>query len=374
MERKPRKSSVRSAADLLAFFRRLYWRHAPIARLLSSPVSSLRPGAAVPIFDAHLHYSHDAWESVPPKDAIAILRKAGLQRALVSSSGDEGTQRLFADGARPRHARAAPLSHARRDRDLGARRDLRAYLEERLASYTATRRSANSISTAPTPTCRCRAAWSSSPSSTTSSCTRTPTSTRSSACSSSGPQARILWAHSGFDRPSACARCCASTRTCGATSRSAPITASGGKVGPGWRTTVPASFPTASWSAPTATSRALALHPGARRAGRARWLADLPRDVAERIAWKNGEAVFWFAFTSRSLICKRRVAACEPGIEGTRLESPRFVLAFRPEADLGCAAFRARHRRLREIRRQPEGVKVDAQMPEHRHGMNYRPR
>jgi hypothetical protein len=23
-----------------------------------------------------------------------------------------------------------------------------------------------------------------------------------------------------------------------------------------------------------------------------RWLSDLPRDVAERIAWKNGEAVF----------------------------------------------------------------------------------
>ena len=23
-------------------------------------------GADLPIFDAHLHYSHDAWESVPP--------------------------------------------------------------------------------------------------------------------------------------------------------------------------------------------------------------------------------------------------------------------------------------------------------------------
>src|SRR6185436_14490426 len=49
----------------------------------------------LPIFDAHLHYSHDAWESVPPADAIAILRKAGLKRALISSSGDEGTQRLY---------------------------------------------------------------------------------------------------------------------------------------------------------------------------------------------------------------------------------------------------------------------------------------
>ena len=49
----------------------------------------------LPIFDAHLHYSHDAWELVPVKDAIAILRKAGVKRALISSSGDDGQQRLF---------------------------------------------------------------------------------------------------------------------------------------------------------------------------------------------------------------------------------------------------------------------------------------
>src|SRR5260370_36802887 len=50
--------------------------------------------ADLPIFDAHLHYSHDAWESVPPAQAIAMLRKAGVKRALVSSSGDDGQQRL----------------------------------------------------------------------------------------------------------------------------------------------------------------------------------------------------------------------------------------------------------------------------------------
>ena len=39
--------------------------------------------AELPLFDAHIHYSHDAWENLPPKEAIAILRKAGLKRALV---------------------------------------------------------------------------------------------------------------------------------------------------------------------------------------------------------------------------------------------------------------------------------------------------
>jgi hypothetical protein len=52
--------------------------------------------AQLPIFDAHLHYSHDAWESVPVADVIAILKKAGVRRALVSSSGDDGQQRLHA--------------------------------------------------------------------------------------------------------------------------------------------------------------------------------------------------------------------------------------------------------------------------------------
>ena len=54
----------------------------------------------LPIFDAHLHYSHDAWESVPVQDAIAIMRKAGLKRALISSSGDDGQQLASVSGER----------------------------------------------------------------------------------------------------------------------------------------------------------------------------------------------------------------------------------------------------------------------------------
>ena len=49
----------------------------------------------LPIFDAHVHYSHDAVEMIPPKDIVALLRKAGVRRALVSSADDNGTQRLY---------------------------------------------------------------------------------------------------------------------------------------------------------------------------------------------------------------------------------------------------------------------------------------
>ena len=49
----------------------------------------------LPIFDAHIHYSHDVWDAISPDDAIRRLRALGIKRAMVSSSGDEGTQRLY---------------------------------------------------------------------------------------------------------------------------------------------------------------------------------------------------------------------------------------------------------------------------------------
>ena len=48
-----------------------------------------------PLFDGHIHYSHDAWKSTPPDQAVDTLKKAGLEGAFVSSSSDEGTQKLY---------------------------------------------------------------------------------------------------------------------------------------------------------------------------------------------------------------------------------------------------------------------------------------
>jgi hypothetical protein len=50
------------------------------------------------LFDAHIHYNREAWESFPPEDAIAILTRAGVVRALVSSTPDDGTLRLLEQG------------------------------------------------------------------------------------------------------------------------------------------------------------------------------------------------------------------------------------------------------------------------------------
>jgi len=66
-------------------------------------------------------------------------------------------------------------------------------------------------------------------------------------------------------------------------------------------------------------------------------------------------------------------SACEPALQGTRLESPRFVLAFKPDAISVSQHFALEIAVCAKSAIEPEGVKVDAQMPEHRHGMNYAP-
>ena len=53
--------------------------------------------AETPLVDAHIHYSHDAWDMLPPEAAVAALRKAGLKKAFVSSSNDDGTLKLLAE-------------------------------------------------------------------------------------------------------------------------------------------------------------------------------------------------------------------------------------------------------------------------------------
>ena len=62
--------------------------------VLSMPLLTI--AAELPVIDAHIHYSHDAWDRIPSEKAVAILRRAGLKKAFVSSSSDKGTQKLYA--------------------------------------------------------------------------------------------------------------------------------------------------------------------------------------------------------------------------------------------------------------------------------------
>jgi len=49
----------------------------------------------LPIFDAHIHYNRDAWGLYGVDDALALLDQAGVRRAFVSSTPDDGTLLLY---------------------------------------------------------------------------------------------------------------------------------------------------------------------------------------------------------------------------------------------------------------------------------------
>ena len=68
-----------------------------------SPVETARSSAAagapstdpIALFDAHVHYSADARQRFTIDEVLAILKEAGVRRALVSSTPDDGTIALY---------------------------------------------------------------------------------------------------------------------------------------------------------------------------------------------------------------------------------------------------------------------------------------
>jgi len=246
--------------------------------------------AELPIFDAHLHYSHDAFESLPPKQAVAILRKAGVKHALVSSSGDDGQQKLLAEAPdliipelRPYRSRVDTGTWFRDDTVIP-------YLEDRLRKYRyvgigefhlygadaelrVPRRMvelakqyglflhAHSDADAVERLFR---QW---------------------------PEARILWAHSGFERPDRVREMLRRHPNlwCDLAYRTDP--AQGGKVDPEWRKAFlefPDRFLLGTDTFVPERWTYIPEHAVWARG----WLADLPPEVAERIAYRNGEALF----------------------------------------------------------------------------------
>jgi len=243
----------------------------------------------LPLFDAHVHYSHDAWDSMPVDRAIATLRRAGIKRALVSSSDDAGQRRLHAaapdlivlelrpyrrrgeTGSWMHDASVIPYLEAQLkqhayvgigefhiygvDVDLPVPRRMVALAKQRgllLHSHS----NAEAID-------RLFAQW---------------------------PQARILWAHAGFDRPARVREMLGRYPQLWCDLSMRFEIATGGKLDADWRALF-IEFPDrflvgTDTYAPERWNNIIDHARWARG-----WLADLPRDVAERIAWRNGEAL-----------------------------------------------------------------------------------
>ena len=248
--------------------------------------------AELPIFDAHVHYSHDAWDNLPPPDAIAILRKAGLVRALISSSGDEGTQRLVAaapalviPSLRPYRMRSDVSTWVRDD-------TVATFVEERLSNsrYAAIGEFHVYGADADLPVPKRMVALAKQ--------YKLVLHAHSDADAIErlfrhDPDARILWAHSGFDAPERVRAMLRKHRTLWCDLAFRTEQGSGGKVPADWRAAFeefPDRFMVGTDTFTPERWHYIVEHANWSRA----WLADLPPALAERIAWRNGDALFAF--------------------------------------------------------------------------------
>ena len=94
------------------------WREPPAAVVALSMIALLWAPRAVgdarlPIFDTHIHYSRDAWAPYAPRTVIEILDAANVPRALVSSTPDDGTLKLYREDADRFVPHLAPLARRR---------------------------------------------------------------------------------------------------------------------------------------------------------------------------------------------------------------------------------------------------------------------
>jgi Amidohydrolase len=252
---------------------------------LASPARA----AELPIFDAHVHYSHDAVELVPPKQAVQLLRAAGLKGAFVSSSNDDGTQLLLAEAPdlivpelRPYRTRSDTSGWTREP-------DIVRYMEQRLAKYryagvgefhlygdeadlpvprrlVALARERNLVLHAHSDA------------------------TAVNKLFQQWPEARVLWAHSGFDRPEAVRDMLRRHPRlwCDLAYRSDQATLN--RVHEAWKEAFqefPDRFMVGSDTFTPERWHYIGPHAAYSRG----WLAALPPALAERIAWRNAEAL-----------------------------------------------------------------------------------
>lgn len=244
----------------------------------------------MPIFDAHIHYSHDAWDVMPPKEAVEQLRKAGVRRALVSSSNDDGTQKLLAEAPdiivpelRP-YRRRGELSTWTRDPTVIQ------YLEERLARfrYVAIGEFHAYGAEIEQPVVQRVIQMAKERGLVLHAHSDADAIER---IFKTDPQARVLWAHAGFARPDDVAKLLARHKSLWADLAFRTDHGQSGKVPADWRAVFEA-FPDR-FMVGTDTFTPERWHYVGEHARWSReWLKDLPKELAERIAWKNADALF----------------------------------------------------------------------------------
>ncbi len=252
--------------------------------LAAGPAAAAEP---LPIFDAHIHYSHDAVKQVPPKEAVAALRAAGLKKALVSSSDDNGTQLLIKEA--PDLIVPALRPYRRRGETGTWMHDPTVidYVEGLLRRHTyhAIGEFHAFGADIETPVMQRMIALAKEHSLLLHAHSDADAVER---IFKTDPGARVLWAHSGFDRPEKVREMLGKYPNLWADLAFRTEHASGGTIHPDWLAAFKA-FPDR-FMVGTDTFAPERWYYVKEHAEYSReWLASLPKDLAENIAYRNAE-------------------------------------------------------------------------------------
>jgi predicted TIM-barrel fold metal-dependent hydrolase len=244
----------------------------------------------LPIFDAHLHYSHDAWELLSPSEIIALLKKGGIRRAMVSSSNDDGTQKLYAEAPELIIPELRPYRNRSETGTWFRDPTMTAHLEDRLRRYKYVAIGEFHLYGAdadlPVPRRMVELAKQ----------YKLFLHAHSDVDAierlfRQDPDARILWAHSGFESPARVRDMLRKHKNLYADLAFRSEHGSGGKVDAEWRAAF-MEFPDR-FLVGTDTFVPERWHYVVEHANWSRaWLQDLPASVANRIAFENGERIF----------------------------------------------------------------------------------
>jgi hypothetical protein len=258
--------------------------------LLFAFALSTARAAELPLIDAHIHYSQDAWDMLPPKAAIDVLRKAHLKKAMVSSSSDDGTLKLYAEAPdlivpelRPYRSRGEIGTWFKDDTVIK-------HIEDRLAKFNYVGIGEFHIygADADSPVMRRIVELAKANNLVLHAHSDIEAIERLFA---QNPNARILWAHSGFAAPEKVREMLRKYKTLWADLAYRSEPGNGGKVDPAWREAFvefPDRFMVGTDTFTPERWYYIEEHAKWARA----WLADLPPDLAERIAYRNFEALY----------------------------------------------------------------------------------
>lgn len=248
----------------------------------------------VPLFDAHMHYKEPAWDRYPVESVIELMDESGVAMALVSSTPDEGTIMLWehAPGRivpelRPYHGGFGSGNWTRMS-------GMEAYLEQRLEAYphegigefhihrldtsdealfrkiigmARQRDIPLHVHSGPDPV-----RW----------------------LYSLDPEVRIIWAHAGLSTPAAEVHALMSAfpeLVADTSLREWDIAGNGATLDPAWAEILFDFQDRLMIGSDTWVNSQWDNYSEIMASNRA-WLAQLPRDVAEKIAYRNAERLF----------------------------------------------------------------------------------